>query len=85
MLDLAGRNVLVTGASSGFGEATAVMFAQKGAHVALIARTAAKLQAMARALDRPERRVLALPPRRSGSACGHGSFILPAASPWLLP
>lgn len=61
MLDLAGRNVLVTGASSGFGEATAVMFARKGAHVALTARTAAKLQAMARDWDRPDRRVLALP------------------------
>jgi short-subunit dehydrogenase len=43
-----GRTVLVTGASSGVGAATARLFAQEGARVVLAARSAAKLEALAR-------------------------------------
>ena len=47
MNNLSGQNVLVTGASSGFGEEIAWQFAQAGAHVALVARREEKLRALA--------------------------------------
>ncbi|XP_063628827.1 3-oxoacyl-[acyl-carrier-protein] reductase FabG-like [Cydia splendana] len=43
--------VIVTGASSGIGAATALMFAKEGADVALVARTQAKLAAVAKSIE----------------------------------
>jgi NAD(P)-dependent dehydrogenase (short-subunit alcohol dehydrogenase family) len=45
--DLAGRHVIVTGASTGIGRATALLLSQRGAKVSLIARSAEKLAALA--------------------------------------
>lgn len=42
MLKLDGKNVLVTGASSGIGQAIAVRFAQEGANVAINYRSGAE-------------------------------------------
>lgn len=47
MTDLSGQHVIVTGASTGIGRATALMLAGKGAAVSLIARSADKLEALA--------------------------------------
>ena len=47
VMDLHRRRVLITGASRGIGEATARAFAARGASVALVARDAAKLAALA--------------------------------------
>jgi NAD(P)-dependent dehydrogenase (short-subunit alcohol dehydrogenase family) len=42
--------VLITGAGSGIGRATAILFAQEGAKVALVGRTASKLEETAKAI-----------------------------------
>lgn len=47
MNNLQGKTALVTGASSGFGQAIALAFAEAGARVALVGRDAARLQATA--------------------------------------
>lgn len=51
MNDFAGRHVLVTGASSGIGRATALLLAKRGARVSLIARRAAALEEVRQAAD----------------------------------
>ena len=48
---LAGRTVLVTGASSGIGEATALAVAARGATVLLVARRAEELERVRRAVE----------------------------------
>jgi len=61
-IDLTGKVVAITGASSGIGEATALACAQAGAHVALAARRADRIEALAQRIE-AERgvRALALP------------------------
>jgi NADP-dependent 3-hydroxy acid dehydrogenase YdfG len=46
-MEIAEKVVLITGASSGIGLATAYLFAQKGAKLALAARSAEKLDQLA--------------------------------------
>lgn len=47
MLQLSGKVAVVTGASSGIGEATAVALAEAGMHVVAVARRKARLEALA--------------------------------------
>ncbi len=58
---LRGQAVLVTGASSGLGRASALAFAQAGADVALLARSERDLQAVAGEVEKLGRRALVLP------------------------
>jgi NADP-dependent 3-hydroxy acid dehydrogenase YdfG len=58
--ELQGRVVAVTGASSGIGEATALACAQAGAAVALAARRADRIEALAQRIEGEGGRALAL-------------------------
>ncbi len=57
---LEGRNAFVTGASRGIGRAISVAFAEAGANVAVVSRSADELQATAREVEALDRRSLAL-------------------------
>ncbi len=59
-MELRGRVVVVTGASSGIGEATAVAFAQRGAKVVLAARRRERLEDLAHRIERAGGKALAL-------------------------
>lgn len=59
-MEVRGNVVVVTGASSGIGEATAVAFAQRGAKVVLAARRLDRLETLADRIERAGGRALAL-------------------------
>jgi len=50
-LELTGRNILVTGASSGIGKATAIVLSQLGARLILVARNVHRLEETAQQLE----------------------------------
>jgi NAD(P)-dependent dehydrogenase (short-subunit alcohol dehydrogenase family) len=88
---LKGKTVLVTGASSGIGQATAVECAQMGAEVVITGRDTERLQATADLLGNPkaqivadltsqedvERLIAALPPLDGAVLCAGNSTTLP--------
>ena len=55
MVDLRGRHVLVTGASSGIGQDCAILCASLGATVSLFGRNQERLEATRMAMDQPDR------------------------------
>lgn len=65
---LTGRTALVTGASSGIGEAAAIALAEAGADVAISARRADRLEALAKKIEALGVKALALPGDASDEA-----------------
>jgi NAD(P)-dependent dehydrogenase (short-subunit alcohol dehydrogenase family) len=61
MTKLAGKTALVTGASSGIGEATARLFAREGARVVVTARRAGPLEALVAEIQRDGGEAVAVP------------------------
>jgi NADP-dependent 3-hydroxy acid dehydrogenase YdfG len=60
-MDLSGRNIAITGASSGIGEATALACAAAGASVALAARRADRIEELAAKINDNGGKAIALP------------------------
>jgi NADP-dependent 3-hydroxy acid dehydrogenase YdfG len=60
-MDLSGRNIAITGASSGIGEATAIACARAGAAVALAARREDRIAGLAQRIVNEGGRAVALP------------------------
>ena len=60
-MDLSGRVIAITGATSGIGEATAVMAAEAGAAVSLAGRREDRLRALAERIEGDGGRALAVP------------------------
>jgi NADP-dependent 3-hydroxy acid dehydrogenase YdfG len=50
MAELTGKTIIITGASSGIGEATAVLLAEKGASIALVARRKDRLDKLEKSI-----------------------------------
>jgi NAD(P)-dependent dehydrogenase (short-subunit alcohol dehydrogenase family) len=61
LFDLTGKTAFVTGASRGIGRAIAVAFADAGADVALVARSADGLAETAEAIDAVGRKAFVIP------------------------
>lgn len=57
-MDLSGKTILVTGASSGMGRATCVTLSQLGAKVILVARSEEGLEHTRALMDRPEKHTI---------------------------
>lgn len=57
MMDFDNKVVLVTGASSGIGEAAAILFAARGARLVLVGRNIANLQKVADVCAKPHSRM----------------------------
>jgi NADP-dependent 3-hydroxy acid dehydrogenase YdfG len=70
-IDLSGQVVAVTGASSGIGEATASVCARAGAAVAIGARRADRIEALAQRIVRDGGRALAIPTDVGDEAQAH--------------
>src|SRR5205085_1799573 len=85
---LSGRTALITGASSGMGRATAVLFSAEGADLVVIARRGAELErlraelggrAHAEAVDLTDRAAVSAAVQRSVAALGHIDVVVHAA------